>query len=66
MAFYVVEPYGEERADMRQAITSSIMANAWRGKGAKASTPEDFMPFYRKHEQTPEEMQRIVASFLGM
>lgn len=57
MAYAQMEPFGEERGDIRQAITTSLIANVHRDpKKGKEYTPEDFMPFSEKPD--PEEAQR--------
>ena len=60
IAYYSVCPFGEERADFRQAITSMLLANQWRGKGAKPAKLEQFLPFQNKpqRKQTPEQMRQ--------
>jgi hypothetical protein len=45
MAYEALEPFGEERADMRAGIIASTIANVNRGKGQKPFSPTDFMPF---------------------
>lgn len=45
MAFAALEPFGENRADLRAGIVASTLANIHRKKGAKAFAPTDFMPF---------------------
>lgn len=45
MAYYSLEPFGEERADLRMAIVASLIANANRDPKHEAYKPEDFMPF---------------------
>ena len=72
MAFAQLEPFGEERADLRSAIVASTMANAWRGKRQGPFTPKDFMPRFDPKvlsPQTAEEMERqakrIAALFGG-
>lgn len=60
IAFYSIEPFGEERADLRSAIIASTMANMWRGKGQRAFTVKDFMPqFDPKPKQSIETMKAI-------
>lgn len=51
-AFYRVDPFGDQRADLRQGITSAIIANMFADKG-KAQPPMVFMPF-REPEPEPE------------
>ena len=43
MAYSQIEPFGEERADLRAGIVASTTANVWSGKG-KSFKPSDFMP----------------------
>lgn len=45
MAFNELEPFGEERADLRMAILAAVIANASRTKrGSRRYRPKDFMP----------------------
>lgn len=55
MIYYEIEPFGEERADWRQAMTTSAVHNNFQAKAKtpKWTKPEDFMPF--KHDQEPPE-----------
>jgi len=43
MAYYEIEPWGEERADIRQAITSALIANQYRGKNQRPYKVQDFL-----------------------
>jgi len=43
MAYEVIEPFGETRADIRAGIIASTIANVNRGKSQTAFSPEDFM-----------------------
>lgn len=43
-AFAELEPFGEERADLRAGIIASTLANVNRGRGTRAFKPSDFMP----------------------
>ena len=69
MAFYQIEPFGEERADLRSAIIASVIANANRDPKVQRQpfTVEDFMPQFdgerEKHRQTPEEQIAILRMF---
>ncbi len=51
MAFYRLEPFGEERADLRAGIVAATVANANRGKRGRVLKPTDFMPFQKVDEQ---------------
>jgi hypothetical protein len=44
-AFWRIDPWGEERADLRAGIVASTVANANRGSKTKAFRPVDFMPY---------------------
>lgn len=62
MAFYDLEPFGEEQADLRAGIVASTVANVHRDrkKRSKAYKPEDFMPKFKragKRERTPWQDQ---------
>ncbi|GEM_PF-787934 len=58
-AYYRVEPWGEERADLRAGIIAATEANVHRDakKRRKAFTPEEFMPRFTAQgkKQTPEQ-----------
>lgn len=41
-AYHLIEPFGEDRADLRMAVVASVTANA---SGAKTA-PADFIPDY--------------------
>lgn len=41
IAFYELNPFGEERADVRHAINTASVVNCWSKKAYK---PKDFMP----------------------
>lgn len=55
--YYRVEPWGEDRADLRAGIVSSTIANyagKERSKAAPLAMPSDFMP-YATRPEPPEE-----------
>ncbi len=60
-AYYQVEPFGEERADLRSAIVATNIANGNRAKGQKPYKIEDFMPKFEKKSQSREEMIQVAA-----
>jgi hypothetical protein len=60
-AFYNIEPFGEERQDIRAAMICCTLANVNRGKNQTAYKISDFLlRFDPKPEQTPEEMKAIL------
>ena len=58
MAYANVEPFGEERADLRAGIVASVVANVMgRKKGQRPYKPSQFMPrFEPKRTKTPDEL----------
>lgn len=61
-----LEPFGEERADLRAAIVACVTANAWRGKTGRRFQPKDFMPQFsqtRRPRQTAEQMDKVMREF---
>jgi hypothetical protein len=65
MAFYRIEPFGEQREDVRAGIVASTIANFMQGgKKPKIFTPSDFMLF--KQEKPQEEsgvVEQVKAVF---
>lgn len=45
MAYYNLEPFGEGRADVRQAITSCVVANAFSKQTHRV---DDFIPQFKQ------------------
>ena len=56
MAFYTLEPFGEQRADLRMGILAALTANIARDEKRRARPYEvdDFMP---KFDQGAKEAQ---------
>jgi len=46
MAYSKLEPWGEERADLRAGIVASVIANSNKAKNKKPFKPTDFMPAF--------------------
>lgn len=63
MAYYQVEPFGQDTQYLGHAITSSVIANANRGKSSKAFKPEDFMPKFDRPPQGIGEQMMIAEMF---
>jgi hypothetical protein len=64
MAYAQLEPFGEERDDLRMGIVASTIANANRGKGQKAYKPTDFIPDFEP--ETEEQAQaRLMAKAMA-
>lgn len=57
MAYYRLDPQGEDRADLRAGIVAATVANAARGRKSRAFKPKDFMPDFEK-EAAPDWRQQ--------
>jgi hypothetical protein len=70
MAYYSIDPWGPERADLNHAITAAMIANVNRDprKGQPIS-PADLMPKYGQQPEgmpDPEKMKaQLLAAFGG-
>lgn len=53
MAYYGLEPFGDERADLRSGIVAATIANVNRDpkKTRSAFEPGDFMPKFKEEEK---------------
>lgn len=67
MAYSALEPWGEERDDLRMGIVASVIANSNRGKNQKAFKPQDFMPSFEPEteEQASARLQAKAMVALG-
>lgn len=69
MAFYSLDPFGDQRADYRMGIVAAVQANSWRGQGQRALSPEDFLPFkppqrQSNKRQSPSDMRAAFDAFV--
>ena len=59
MAYAALEPFGEERADLRMAISTAALGNVmyqlWSGKKEPPFKVEDFLPRFEKQEPISKE-----------
>ena len=62
MEYAKLEPFGEERADLRAAIVAATIANANRGRRRRPFEVKDFMPRFDSSRQrkTPAQLLQIV------
>lgn len=66
MAYAELEPFGEERADLRSATVAAVIANANRDR-KKRSRPyrvTDFMPKFGQQEQSEEDMLAVAEAWV--
>jgi hypothetical protein len=60
-AYYNLDPWGEDRADLRAGIVAATIANRMRSKGEKTRKPVDFMPKFKTYGD--KDLSRKVRSF---
>ncbi len=68
LAYSRLEPWGEERADLRMGIVAQTIANANRGKNQKPYKPQDFMPSFEPvsdEEQTARLLAKMRVALGG-
>jgi hypothetical protein len=53
MAFDAIDPFGDERADLRAGVIASVTANHSMNPPEKWRKPSDFMLFADKREPAP-------------
>lgn len=63
-AFYVQDPWGERRADLRSALSASALANLWRSAKSRPVVPLDFMPYEPKPPIAEDEIERKIETFM--
>lgn len=60
--YAILEPFGEERADLRAAIVATVIANVFRGKKQRPFKLSDFMPKFggaaaaERRQPTPQQL----------
>jgi hypothetical protein len=66
-ALYRVDPWGEDRADLRAGIIASAAISPYAKKG-QTPRPVDFMPYAKPpgpRRQTAEQIKQIATSIAG-
>ena len=63
LAYYRLDPQGEDRADLRAGIVAATVANVSRGRGAKALKPKDFMPEFGESAKPAQTWKQQKAIF---
>ena len=64
IAYDALEPFGEQRADLRSAIVASTVANCHRASGTPFSV-SDFMPFEERKRDVRQDIDAIRAMIEG-
>jgi hypothetical protein len=56
--YYALEPFGEERADLRMGIATSVLANVNRNPEQRSEpyTAKDFMPQFSEAAEPPKKV----------
>jgi len=56
MAYYRLEPFGEERGDLRAGVVAATVANVNRDPKVRGEpySPRDFMPLVEEETEAPE------------
>lgn len=64
-AYYGLNPWGEERADLRAGVIASTVVNSLSEKGG--FKPSDFMPKYGPQpEEKPKSMSELKSAAMVM
>ncbi len=65
MVYYGLEPFGEERADLRAGIVASTVANTARDpkRQHEPFKPQDFMPKFEDTERKQRTAQELYRMF---
>lgn len=68
MALEFIDPHGPIRGDIQASIVASTIANVNRGKGTRAFTVEDFLPFNDKEnkEMDPDAMKAQMVTLAAL
>ena len=61
-AYYALEPFGEDRADLRAGVIASTMANVFRKSGTPPYKAQDFMPKFGREKQDWRDMLEKVRT----
>jgi hypothetical protein len=65
-AYSMIEPFGEERADLRAGIIAATIANVNRKKGRKPYKPSDFMVEFAKYEKPKQDLGTLVRKLSAL
>lgn len=65
-AYYTLEPWGDERADLRMGVLCALIANMFRKKGSRPHKAEEFVLKFWKETASPEMMLQKVRQINAM
>lgn len=64
MVFAQLEPFGDERADLRMGIETSALVRLWADpKKSRDITPATFMPYLQRAPKQPKTPEQLAATF---
>lgn len=67
--YYELEPWGEDRGDLRMGVQTATLVNLWRDpKRGKPATPDQFMPYLDRpanRQKSPDELRAAFDSIIG-
>lgn len=58
-AYYGLEPWGEQRADLRAGIIAATAAAPWRKAGSPPPRPTDYMPRFEAGPGAPQSDEQM-------
>lgn len=61
IAFWNMEPWGDERSDFRSGVIASTVANVMSSKG-RSFTPQDFMLNGNRRRQSEASMRAVIKA----
>ena len=69
--FFRVDPWDQDRADLRSGILAAIICNMFAGKGAERAKPQDFLlsekrPPKPPRRQTSAEVAAVLEGIIAM
>ena len=62
MGYFKEDPFGDHRADVRNAQLLQLLYNINAGKKASKKTLTDWMPFYRKKVTVDEDISTSIRN----
>ena len=60
MAYYTIEPFGEERMDLRFALMTAHVVSPYLKKGHKPKLSDYMLNFEPKKQMTPDEIRTVL------
>lgn len=59
LAYFSINPWGAERADLRTGILTASVVNALKARvNGREARPSDFMPYHKPPPRDPDELEK--------